>query len=49
MEHWYICLYKAILHEMPPDLFYLLTPKAVSIYNLWSCGQIMYIIPVNLL
>lgn len=36
MENRYIFLYKATLHEMPPYLFYLLTPKTVSIYNLWS-------------
>lgn len=31
MEHWYIFLYEAILHKLPPDLCSLLTPKPVSI------------------
>lgn len=45
LEHGYIFLYKAILAELPPHLWSLLTPKTISRVDLQSCGDITYVVP----
>ena len=45
MEHWYMFLYKAILHDLPPYLCSLMVPKTNSARITRSSSLIMYNVP----